>query len=198
MNSLIYTVYFLLVGALLALLHAGTLKTTLHGVTTRRAATVLVIATLGVTAVLTAPQLRRLPETVQDFPHDVVSSAFRFVKEHPGEVYLPYHPLVTLMAEDQAYHLLLETQSRQYFDYLVGGSDLDASDADERSFFAFIPPDLNYVLYRTDGGTPMTGIRRPYSFQDHLWRYLPDMTHEVPVAPGWTALVDGRAQLTAP
>ena len=198
MNSLIYTVYFLLVGALLALLHAGNLKTALHGVTARQAMTAVAIATLGVTAVLTAPQLRHLPRTVQDLPHDVASSAFRFVKEHPGEVYLPYHPLVTLMAEEQAYHLLLETQSRQYFEYLVGGSDLAASDADDSSFFAFIPPNLNYVLYRTDGGTPMTGIRRGYNFQDHLWRYLPDMTHEVPVAPGWTALVDGRAQLSAP
>ena len=102
------------------------------------------------------------------------------------------------MAEEQAYHLLLETQSRQYFEYLVGGSDLTASDADDRSFFAYIPPHLNYILYRTDGGTPMTGIRRGYQFQDHLWRYLPDMRHELPIAPGWTALVDARAQLSAP
>ena len=194
MNSLIYTVYFLLVGALLALLHAGNLKTASHGVTARRAMTVFVIATLGVTTVLTVPQLRRLPETVQDLPHDVVSAAFRFVKEHPGEVYLPYHPLVTLMAEDQAYHLLLETQSRQYFEYLVGGSDLAASEADDRSFFAFIPPHMKYVLYRTDGGTPLTSMRRPYQFQDHLWRYRPDLATTIPIAPGWAALVEDAAQ----
>ena len=100
------------------------------------------------------------------------------------------------MAEERAYHLLLETQSQQYFEYSAGGPDLAASGMDDASFLAFLPPNLQYVLYRTDGGTPMTAMRRRYQFQDHLWRYLPNLRREVPVAPGWTALVDDGAQVS--
>ena len=195
MNTLIYTVYFLIVGALLALLHAANTKPGGKGLTVRRAATVAVTVALAVIAAQSVPRLRELPATVRDLPQDAVVSAFRFARLHPGEVYLPYHPLITLMAEKRAYHLLLETMSQQYFEYLVDGPDLSASDADDAWFSAFLPPKLQYVLYRTDADTPMTGIRRPYQFKEHLWRYVPEMRSEVPIAPGWTALVSDGTNL---
>ena len=196
MNTLIYTIYFLIVGALLALLHAANTKTGGKGLTTvRRAATVAVTVALAIIAAQSVPRLRVLPATVRDLPQDTVASAFQFARLNPGEVYLPYHPLITLMAEQRAYHLLLETMSQQYFEYLVDGPDLSLSDADDAWFSAFLPPKLQYVLYRTEAATPMTGIRRPYQFQEHLWRYLPEMRREVPIAPGWTALVSGDTDL---
>ena len=87
-----------------------------------------------------APRLGRLPEVVRDLPRDTRASAFSFVCEHPGQAYLPYHPLVSLMAEERAYHVLLNTQSQQYFEYLVGGTDLTASDAADASFLHLFRP----------------------------------------------------------
>ena len=189
MNALIFTIYFLIIGALLALLHAANTKPAVKGWTVQRAATVAVAVALAVIVSQSASRLQQLPAAVRDLPRDAEASAFSFARQHPGEVYLPYHPLVSLMAEGRAYHLLLETMSQQYFEYLADGPDLSVSDADDAWFSAFLPPNLRYVLYRTDGGTPMTRVRRPYEFQKHLWRYLPAMRREVPIAPDWTALV---------
>ena len=169
-------------GALLAVLHVASKDLGIGRVTARKSVTILMTVVLTVSAVQLAPRLRSQPETVRDLPNDTVASAFRFAREHPGEVYLPYHPLVSLMAEGRAYHLLLETISQQSFEYLADGPDLEASTADDAAFFRFVPENLRYVLYRVDGGTPMTGLRRGYEFRDHLWRYRPMTQMVVPVA----------------
>ena len=89
-------------------------------------------------AAQTVPRIRRLPSVIDDLPRDTVASAYMFVRAHPGQVYLPYHPLITLKAERRPQHLLLNTISRQYFEALAGGTDLSASTADDEAFFESI------------------------------------------------------------
>ena len=189
MGALVYAVYFLFVGALLAVVHAGRQEGRVGPLPLQAIASGLVIGALAVVAVDVAPGLGRLPSIVEDLPRDVEASAYEFVRAHPGQVYLPYNPLVTLFAEDRAYHMLLPTISGQYFERLAGASTLAVSQEDDRAFLEHVPGDLRYVLVREEGGSPMTERAIHAGFEGFLGRYLPQFRATVVIAPGWVALV---------
>lgn len=143
---------------------------------------------LGVVVTWSAPQLRGLPAIVADLPRNTEASGYAFVRDHPGQMHLPHNPLITLMAENRAYHLLLPMLSGQYWEHAAGQLDLASTDVDDVAFLAHIPEDLQYVLERVDERTPMTrrGIQR--GSEVCLQRYLPSFRRTIP-APGWRALV---------
>jgi hypothetical protein len=187
LDTMVYTVYFLVLTALLVLLHfAGDARNRPGAPGGRLPALVLLVS---LTALVIEAVPRFGPASAGgELPHDPEASAYAFVRDHPGEVYLPQNPLVSLMAEDRAYHLVLPTISQQYFERLAGGADLEASDSDDEAFRAHLPPELRYVLFRVEPGTLAPSVVRAGMF-DHLRRYLPGFVRAEPVAPGWAALV---------
>ena len=157
--------------------------------TGRSAVTLALLAALTIVGVSAAPQVAGLPAIIQDLPRDAEASGYAFVRAHPGQVYVPYHPLLSLMAEDRADHLLHPDLSQQYFEHVAADADLASTLADDEAFHAYVPTDLRYVLLRADGQTPLTALRIQRRLGAHLQRYLPEFTRSIEVAPGWFALV---------
>ena len=188
--ALVYTIYFLFLGALLAALHLANHNPHFsRRVTGGRVSTCVVLVALVALVVQVAVQDLPLSTATEDRLTDPEASAYTFVRDHPGQVYLPLHPLIHLMAEKRAYHVLLPTISQQYFEHVTGEAELDASAADEEAFFSHLPSDLRYILFRVAPGTAVTPSVIQHGMFDHLRRYLPHFTRSVPVAPGWAALV---------
>ena len=197
MTALAYTNYFLFLGALLTVLHAANANRRFGRVAASRVCAVLVLVSLGLVVTWSAPRLRLLPAVVADLSRNSEASAYAFVRDHPGQVYLPHNPLITLMAEGRAYHLQLPMLTGQYMEHAAGDSDLSATDADDIAFRAYLPENLRYVLERVSGGTPMTRRQIQGGSEVYVQRYLPDFRRTVPIAPGWQALVTGRAPKSA-
>ena len=189
LTALAYTNYFLFLGALLAVLHAANTKRRFGRLSANNVCGVLVLVSLGSVVAWSVPRLDRLPVIVADLSRNSEVSGYSFAREHPGQVYLPHNPLITLMAEDRAYHLLLPMLTGQYMDYAAGELGLATSEADDIAFLAYLPDDLQYVLDRVNAGTPMTRRQIQRGSEVYLRRYLPDFRHTIPIAPGWQALV---------
>ena len=189
MYTLTYTIYFVVLGALLVVVQVAEVNPRFRRISGRSVATLVVIAALTIVGVDTVPRLAGLPAIVQDLPRDTESSGYAFVAAHPGQVYVPYNPLLSLMAEDRAYHLALPMLSQQYSEHVAVGVDLAKTQADDEAFHAYVPSDLRYVLMRVDGQTPLTRLRTPRGLDTHLQRYLPEFTRSTEIAPGWFALV---------
>ena len=189
MTALAYTNYFFFLGALLAILHAANENRRFGRFAASRICAVLVLVSLGVVVAWSAPRLDRLPAIVADLSRNSEASGYAFVRDHPGQVYLPHNPLITLMAEDRAYHLLLPMLTGQYMAYAAADADLAATDADDMAFRAHLPDDLRYVLDRVSGWTPMTRRRMQSGSEVYVRRYLSGFRYMIPIAPGWQALV---------
>ena len=189
MAALTYTIYFVVLGALLAVVQVAEVNPRFLRTTGRSAVTLALLAALTIVGVSAAPQVAGLPAIIQDLPRDAEASGYAFVRAHPGQVYVPYHPLLRLMAENRADHLLLPNLSQQYFEHVAADADLASTLADDEAFHAYVPTDLRYVLMRADGQTPLTALRIQRGVEAHLQRYLPEFTRSIEVAPGWFALV---------
>jgi hypothetical protein len=113
------------------------------------------------------PSLLSLPEEFRAFARNPEDQVFRVVRERPGEFYLPFMPLVSVMGEDGVYHFSYALYDRQLAGMPVTG---------ER-FRAHLPPHLTYVA----------AYRLPMSHY-HSAAYLPEFTRAVrmPELPGWT------------
>ena len=189
MAALTYTIYFVVLGALLAVVQVAEVNPRFLRTTGRSAVTLALLAALTIVGVSAAPQVAGLPAIIRDLPRDAEASGYAFVRAHPGQVYVPYHPLLRLMAENRADHLLLPNLSQQYFEHVAADADLASTLADDEAFDAYVPTDLRYVLMRADGQTPLTALRIQRGVEVHLQRYLPEFTRSIEVAPGWFALV---------
>jgi hypothetical protein len=65
-------------------------------------------------------------------------AAFRYAREHPGEIYFPCHPLSPLLAEGKAYHFQAGLD-----DLRVAGLAMS-----EANFRAWLPPRMRAVAFR--------------------------------------------------
>ena len=94
--------------------------------------------------------------------------AVSYAREHPGQVYFPWNPLLTLMAEHRAYH----------FAYGVYDRELAGMPVTPEHFRAGLPADVTEVLYSTQDERRLLGA------------YLTNFTDEVqlPELPGWVIL----------
>jgi hypothetical protein len=116
--------------------------------------------------------IETLPAVVQGLRDNPESRAFAFVREHPGQVYLPSHPLVTLLAEGRAYHSSIGIEDQELAGVVI----------DEARFRAYLPPDLRYVLIRDRD-------------EGRILKSLPEfgVSAPTPELPGWTVLVKNGA-----
>lgn len=97
-----------------------------------------------------------------------MDEALRYARKHPGQVYFPWNPLLTLMSEQRAYH----------FAYGVFDRSLARMPLTPEHFRNGLPKDLQEVIY------PVAADRT------QLAPYLRDFTIEVrlPELPGWVIL----------
>jgi hypothetical protein len=188
--TLSFSVYPLALAAVVAVLHAAATAPDQERQRPRRVAAVMFLIMLAAATLRAAPLLRPRAEVTADARADPEASGFAFVRAHPNQVYAPLNPLLSLMGDGSAYHLLLPTISEQYFGHVAAGNPA-ASAADDAAFAEYLPADLRYVLYPVEEGSSVTPIPAP-SPQRHLDRYLREFTVVVPVAPGWAALVAER------
>lgn len=104
-----------------------------------------------------------------------MDKALTYARSHPGQVYFPWNPLLTLMSEHKSYH----------FAYGVFDRDLADMPVTPEHFQSGLPADLQEVFY-ADGDERQLLAKR-----------LTNFTHEVrlPELPGWVIL---RADQSAP
>jgi hypothetical protein len=150
------------------------------------AATALLVAGLGGLAIDVgrgpaglggvASTVARL-ERWRDNPHE---RAFAVARAHPGEVYLPWNPLSTLLAEDRLDDNEIGAWNR----------DLARVPIDDALWRRFLPPHLRVVAFR-----PPTGA---FAWLPEPSARLPEFVEPVamPELDGWTVL--GRAVATSP
>lgn len=150
-------VYFLLAAAV-AILARGEL-TPRSPVAGRRLAFILAVG--AVVIVLPSVPWRALKAPYAN-PQE---SAYRFARSHPGEVYVPWSPLVTLYSDGDLYHFDFSVHDR-----LVAGH---APSLDH--FDRHIPQRLRFVVYR------------PKPFSTTARRYLRQMDRQTSSTelPGW-------------
>ena len=181
-----FTIYPVFAGALVACLRASGQGWRIGPFPARQVATGYVLMVLVLLLIETAPQARRLPSVVQDLPHDAEAAAFAFALAHPGQVYLPYHPLVTLMSEGRYYHVLDPLMTWQF----LRDASVTDSDADRRFFLAHVPPQVRFVLESVDGGTPLTHAQARPGWERYVRLYMPSFTRHGDVGlRGWRALL---------
>ncbi len=103
--------------------------------------------------------------------------AVSYARQHPGRVYFPWNPLLTLMSEQRAYH----------FAYGVYDRSLAGKPVSTEHFWAGLPVEVEEVLYAT-------GDERML-----LSGYLTNFTREVrlPELPGWVILRRDAGRLPA-
>ena len=100
--------------------------------------------------------------------------AYEFARRHPDQVYAPWNPLATYMADGRFHHFQYELAERDW-----AGFAIDAEHSDRH-----VPQDLTYV------------IRDPRVLKhDCILRYLPDFdaTIRLPELPGWDVHVRGES-----
>lgn len=100
--------------------------------------------------------------------------AFALARRHPGEIFFPWNPLSTLMAEGRLDH----------FDHDLVDRELAGLAPSEEHFRAHLPPRLRWVCFSTEG-LPHTG--------DYARRHLPELSVLVePAPPGWSCYARPR------
>ena len=140
-NSFSFTIYFLLAGALLALVQSNL---ALKYLSQERAITCLpqgaTIFLLLYFIYTSEPfnmkkSLKNINTIMQQkLP---VQIAYDYAKKHPNTVYFPRLPIVTLMSEGKMYH----------FEYTVYERKLSGFPVSEQHFQAYIPDNLQQVIY---------------------------------------------------
>ena len=105
-----------------------------------------------------------------------LSHAMAYVRQHPGELYFPWNPLIPLMAEGRAYHL----------GYGVYDRGLAGAPLSEQMFHAYLPEKLDGVAYRLGSHRLLLKDRFP------AWRRV----ELPPELPGWLVFRRGNAPAT--
>jgi len=106
------------------------------------------------TAFLPPPELFALEANPQQ-------EAYRFARSHPGEVYAPWYPLASLMAEGRLYHAAPGVRDR-----IQGGYT-----PTDTHFRAHLPPNMRYLIFHKD--------RQDQCIRD----FLPQFRRRIPVGP---------------
>ena len=114
--------------------------------------------------VATTPRLIQTPAFVERFADNPENTGFAYATRHPGTVYFPFAPLITLMSEGKAYHF-----SDGVYQQLLAGVTVTREQLE-----AGLPPHLTTVAFR--------------GAQDFSARYLPQFSEPAsdPELPGWT------------
>jgi hypothetical protein len=132
-----YTVYFLAVAAHLRLVHICSGNDGFRPRIPDEARIVPLQLAVSIAAWLAPGIAARLPRAIARFPENPERVGFEYAKRHPGEVYFPFHPLISIMSEGRAYHFSDGVTSRE----------LANMHASERHLRAFVPDRLEIVAF---------------------------------------------------
>jgi hypothetical protein len=135
LNALAYPLYFAEAAALLALVDVARRPDPVLGTPAMPAVAFVLLLLSGTLAVSHVRTIVNLPATARAFATNPEDLGLAFARAHPGEVYLPFKPLVTLMAEHTAYHF-----SYGIYDRFLAGMPVSAD-----QFRAYVPPRMRYV-----------------------------------------------------
>jgi hypothetical protein len=162
-NALAYTVYFLTVVAHLRLLHVCACRPEFCARMSADAPSIPLCLAVSLALWLTPAFATRLPSLAARFPENPEQVGFQFAKQHPGEVYFPFNPLITLKSEGRAYHFSDGVWIRE----LAGIAPSDTS------IRAFLP-----------NRTSMIAFTGP---SDQIQKYLPEFSNRITVTglQGW-------------
>jgi hypothetical protein len=168
-NTLCYTMYFVVLGAILALLRLDRER---HS--KRRFVPGFFLIAAFWAALVQFRAFLDLPRLLRDLPHNPETTGYAFARAHPQQTYFPHQALISVMAEGKAYQGAVGVE-----DSAVAGFPLTESE-----FRAFMPKDLRFVL-----------LRRRVDLERYALRFLPTFRKqiELPELPGWTVLVQEDA-----
>lgn len=171
LSALAFSGYFLFVGSTMALVQASLNSRRLRGLAARSVSRGALIVLLVVATAATSPALWPDVGFRERIFANPESAAYEFALLHPGLVYFPFHPLVSIMTEGQPYHFSDALYARELAGYEVTQSQFNAG----------VPEQLTWVATNR-------------SFEDYSLRYLPMFTEEVRIAdlPGWVVYVRKR------
>jgi hypothetical protein len=157
-----FSVYYLVVAASLALAQAAVCQDS--ALLKRVAAQLLLVLSVLSTSVaaLRIMDLRNLSKLSEN-PQQ---QAYAFALRHPEEVYFPWNPLSTLMADGKAYHV-----GYSVFDRRMAGFK-----PSEQHIRSYLPAHLKYIAQTA-----------PHAEDSFIMDYLPEFNRRVELAelPGW-------------
>src|SRR5262249_25892728 len=130
-----YPLYFFVIASLLALIQAAKRPFPILGVDPVPAVLFVLVLISGSVVLSEYRTIARLPQAFRVFAGNPEDRSFAFVRAHRGEVYLPFKPLVTLMAEGAAYH----------FSYGLYDRELANLPISADHFNAYLPPQMKYM-----------------------------------------------------
>jgi hypothetical protein len=166
-NTLCYTMYFAVLGAILVLLRLDRERHSAR----RIVPGFFLIAALW-SGLLQFRAFIDLPRLLRDLPRNPETTGYAFARAHPQQTYFPHQALISIMAEGKAYQGAVGVE-----DSAVAGFPLTESE-----FRVYMPSDLRFVL-----------VRRRVELEQYALGFLPTFRKqiELPELPGWTVLVQG-------
>jgi hypothetical protein len=169
-NNFAYSIYYWSLAALLALLHAARGEGLLRGGALGKPIKAMAVMVSVLLALAAAPALRTLPPLVAGIRQNPESIAFAAARQAPAEIYFPFHPLVSLMAEGKAYHT-----SYGIYDLALANRPLSAE-----AFYAHLPASMRWVALRDPN--------------DYSLQYLDGYTDRTSLRqlPGWIVFAEGN------
>ncbi len=146
-------VYFLLLSVMSLLVSSSSLQATAN---ISRGLLVTLILIFSATSLRALPSL---PGIVRELPSNPQQVAYEYARAHPGEVYFPWNPLSTLMAEGRAHH----------FEFAIYDRDLAGMSPRQQHFQEHLPARLRFVAFPP----------HQHEWQPRLiLRYLPECREE--------------------
>ncbi|MEQ9358549.1 hypothetical protein [Coleofasciculus chthonoplastes] len=161
-----YTVYFLTLTANLVLLQKATTLSTESGreILQRISQTGLLTIVIMLTIYNLNLPIQNIYKTLPNFFNNVHQVVYDYSRNHPGQVYFPWHPLSVLMAENKLYHI-----DSGPFDRYLAGCPISQED-----FLAYIPENFTMIAI------PAWAEERGEYGKFYL-HYLPDFTQKIEV-----------------
>lgn len=176
-NNLSFSLYFLAVGAMLLLADAAARRRP-ETDSLDREAPVLPLVVLGVNLFLAVLGAERIGVELAGgvYPGRDARDAIRYMRNHPGDAYFPWHPLEHLMVEGKATHS----------EYGVWDRKLAGDPVSPEHFFQYVPRTARRICY-PEGITVAEQITLKYAGGAWKQRDLPEL-------PGWICFerYDGR------
>lgn len=170
-NSFSFSTYFLLAGSGLLLKQIVAAPQDPYFEVAQKAIKGLIVGLTLILVYLSYHALSYHPTIVnlKDMWKNPSQIAYEYAEKHPGEVYFPWHPLASLLAEDKLYHLELG----------VGDRGTAGFETSESHYYSHIPQRLKQIAYHQQWQwqNPSRAAKE----------YLPAFTRKVNIdaLPGW-------------
>lgn len=187
-NSFSVTLYFLLcaVTAILASFYSSTVNSKPLFLRFKP----ISLITLSIILLLTLRVFKynyspaRIPDLLSHYTNNPVEQAYIYSREHPGNIYFPDIPLISIMLEEKVYHSSLGLMDRTFYESVFYDSSANLIDRNlvekykvtSRHFQEYIPSNFQFIAFSEED-----------SKNDMFLSYLPAFSREIQLneLPGW-------------